>query len=181
MTQHFIDKPIQLKQCGRCKGYVFLCTDAGTQVAADVKPLSVEEYRRAIIDRRCTFDVVTQAGRPHMLRMRTASSKWPPYAGRSVVVEHPCTRSINMSGVDLIDPPGTARVSDTSEHGASKVFAMQNLGTSTLETPASTVTPRPSKCESCGKLVRGGEPHVGIARGTRWIWVAHINCEALSG
>jgi hypothetical protein len=176
VSQHFIDKPIQLKQCRRCNGYVFLCTDAGTQVAADVKPLSVEEYRQCIMQRRITLDVVTQAGRPHMLRMRSASSTWPPYAGRSVVAEHPCTRSINMGGVDLIDPPGIARVSDTSEHGASKEPAMQVLGTSNLGSPASIATLRRSECDSCGKPVGVSQPHVGIEQGGAWVWVVHLEC-----
>lgn len=176
MSKHLIDKPIKLKQCMRCKGYVFLCTDSGTQVAADVKPLSVEEYRAAIIAGRYTFDLVTQAGRPHMLRMRGASSKWPPYEGRSVLAEHPCTRAINMSGVDLIDPPGTARVSDTSEHGVNKGSAMQSLGTSVLGSPASIATLHRSKCDSCGKPVSMSQPHVGIEQGGEWKWVAHVEC-----
>jgi hypothetical protein len=178
MTQHFIDKPIQLKQCRRCNGYVFLCTDAGTQVACDVKPLSVDEYRQCIIDRRVTCDVVTQAGRPYMLRMRGVASSWPPYAGRTVVAEHMCTRSINMTGVDLIDPPATARASDTSERGANKgSCALGSLGTQSLGNHVNYATLHHSECESCGKRVKFDEPHVGIEQGGKFIWVQHLECE----
>lgn len=176
-SQHFIDKPIVLKQCRRCNGYVFLCTDAGSTVASDTKPLTVEEYRQCIMQRRLTLDVVTQAGKPYMLRMRGVGSPWPPYAGRAVVAEHQCTKAINMAGVDLIDPPGTARVSDTSAHGVNKESAMQSLGTTRLGGRASTVTLRLSKCDSCGKPVREGELYWGIEHAGRWELLQHMECE----
>lgn len=177
-SQHFIDKPIQLKQCTRCKSYVFLCTDAGTQVAADVKPLSVEEYRAAIIAGRYTFDLVTQAGRPYMLRMRGASSKWPPYEGRSVLAEHPCTRSINMAGVDLIDPPAQPRVNVIGQHGETQASsALSALGSNSQVHHANYATLRPSECMSCSKAIRDGELYWGIEHAGKWEWVEHVDCK----
>lgn len=175
-SQHLIDRPIQLKQCTRCKAYVFLCTDAGTQVAADTKPLSVEEYRECIMQNRYTFDVVTQAGRPYMLRMRGVGSKWPPYAGRNVVAEHPCTRAINMTGVDLIDPPGTPRANDTVQHGESSQSAMESLGTTNLGSPALTAILHRSRCDVCNKPVTEDQLYTGIEYRGRFEWIVHLGC-----
>lgn len=180
MTQTLIDTVIQLKQCGRCKGYVFFCQVSGVKTATDLKPLSVEEYRDAIIAGKSTYDVVRQAGKPWKLKLRLPSSQWPPYAGRSIVAEHPCTKAMNMAGVELIDPPVQPRANAIEQHGVTQgSYALNDSGKSFQALAAKPVIHHRSreyvrkKCEACHSEIGTDYRVVGVQIGESWVWIRH--------
>jgi hypothetical protein len=178
------DTPIQLRQCVRCRAYVFACEVSGYKVAADPKPLSAEEYRAALIARRGTYDQVDQAGKPWKLKRRIASSQWPPYAGRSVVADHNCgTKAMNTSGVELVDIPQQPRASDTERRGETQgSCASSDSDSKHLARLAPNVIRRRSdrrtvhrECDVCGTWV-GDADHWGIEHAGRWVHVEHVDC-----
>jgi hypothetical protein len=179
------DTPIQLRQCVRCNAYVFACQVNGVKVAADPKPLSVEEYRAALIARRGCYDQVNQAGKPWKLKRRVADSQWPPYAGRSVIADHACgTKAMNTAAVELKPIPQQPRVSDTGRHGETRgSYASSDSGSSYLARLAPSVMNRRSKprsvsreCDECGRWI-GEASHWGIEAHGKWVWVVHERCE----
>lgn len=171
MTQHLIDTTPKLVTCTRCKAYVFACQVGGLKVAADLRPLDVEAYRAAIIAGKATYDQIDQAGRPHKLQARTASSTWPAYDGRNVLADHMCgTRSMNVTAVETSElPPYQARANDTDARASDA-----------MSTVAHSVIRRRSKrewvtksCERCNVAIGDDWQYCGVKQGDYWIWVQH--------
>jgi len=179
MAQHLIDTVIQLRQCPRCKAYVFVCMVSGVKTAADPKPLSVEEYRAALIAGRMTYDQLDQAGRPWKLQSRSAASQWPPFKGRSVVAEHGCTKAMNMGEVEFTAIPHSTPVSDTGAAGVTTGQSAMSSERRTLGTVAAHVTHHRSrpyikeKCEVCHKEIGTDIRMVGVQIGDEWVWIQH--------
>jgi hypothetical protein len=179
MSNQLIDTVVQLRQCPRCKAYVFVCMVSGIKTAADPKPLNVEEYRAALISGRMTYDQLDQAGRPWKLQGRTAASQWPPFKGRKIVAEHGCTKAMNMAEAEFIDIP---RSTPASGIGAAGVTTGQYASTSTqttLGTVAVNVIPHRSrtylqvKCDRCKLSIGHDWNFWGIQRGEEWVHAEH--------
>lgn len=189
MTQHLIDTTPKLVTCTRCGAYVFACQVGGLKVAADLRPLDVEAYRAAIIAGKATYDQVDQAGRPHKLQARTASSSWPPYAGRNVLADHMCgTRAMNVTAVETTDiPPPQPRAVGTAQHGVTQESSASNDSVKSFQAlAASPVIPHRSKrewvtksCDTCKVTIGDDYRFCGVKQGKYWLWVQHdYDCEA---
>lgn len=179
MPPQFIDTIIKLRQCPRCKAYVFVCMVSGIKTAADPKPLNVDEYRAALIAGRMTYDQLDQAGRPWKLQGRTAASQWPPFKDRKIVAEHGCTKAMNMAEAEFIDIPRSTPASGTGAAGVTPTHSVYSSEPRILGTVAAHVThhrSRPyiqAKCDRCKLSIGHDWNFWGIQRGDHWIHVEH--------
>lgn len=171
MAQHLIDTVPKLVTCTRCGAYVFTCHTAGVRVTVNPGPLTVEQYREALIAGRGTYDQIEQGGRPHKLTRRLPSTQWPPYRGRKVLADHGCgTQAMNVTAVETTDiPPFLARANGSDARASDA-----------MSTVATHVIRRHSKrefikalCDRCKRSIGEDYRFVGIEYEGYWQWVQH--------
>ncbi|WP_030777302.1 hypothetical protein [Streptomyces sp. NRRL S-920] len=139
---------------------------SGLATAADPIPLDAESYRAALIAARWTYDVITQAGRPWRLRLRTAAVSATPC---DIVASHACgahgqdATAVTEVGV----APPRARGSAVGHPDAPCVSA----------TPAARPRSRswPHRCRTCRRLIEDGEPYMAIDHDS-FHWAVHDVC-----
>lgn len=144
------DTKIELATCDGCGAYVL----ATAGVAADPTPLDAESYRAALIAGRSTYDVIAEAGRPRLLRLRTASVSG---VACDIVASHPCGAAVTPLGGPSAPQAG-----------------LESLG------PVTVVASPPSKswphrCSACRRLIADGEPFAAIDH-ERFHWAVHDVC-----
>lgn len=123
-----IDTQIKLATCNSCGSYVL----AVAGVAAEPTPLDAESYRAALIAGRSTYDVITEAGRPWRLRLRTASVSSDAC---DIVASHPCGAGVT----ELAAEPAAA--------GAATSRPVKSW---------------PHRCRTCRRLIDDTEPHWAV-------------------
>lgn len=171
MAQHLIDTVPKLVTCTRCGAYVFTCHSSGVRVTVNPGPLSVEQYREALIAGRGTYDQQEQGGRPFRLIRRLPSSKWPPYDNRKVLADHGCgTQAMNFTAVETSElPPHQARANG-SDARASDVM-------SSVATPVTHHRSKReyinAKCETCHRVVGDDLRFMGVEHAGKWMWLNH--------
>jgi hypothetical protein len=195
MSEFLKDTPCKLATCPRCKAYVLAAQQGGLKVAADMAPLSMDEYRAALIAGRPTYDLLEQGGRPHKLRARTLST---PPGTHKILAGHGCgahgmdavqfeevvqgppqapvTRGGNEGGLHPQRVPAGAQGSSSAPQGTRWRTAPRS--------PATPANPRRSRnerqwlyrrCENCGEQM-GYEKAYGVMIGDMWKYVWHDPC-----
>lgn len=173
MTKYLIDTQPKIATCTRCGEYVFACHASGDRVAVDIRPLTVEAYRDAIMAGLKTYDQIEHAGRPHKLMPRTTDSGWPPYKGRKVLADHACgTRSMNTKVVETTElPPYQARAQSTDVVRASD--AMSTVVTPVTHHHSDKPDHVNAVCGNCKRMIGRDWDIVGVKVAGRWKWVQH--------
>lgn len=150
----FTDTKIELATCNSCGCYVLAAQVQGQPTAADTQPLDGESYRAALIAGRSTYDVIAEAGRPRLLRLRTASVSG---TACDIVASHPCAAGVSPLGAPSVPQAG-----------------LESLG------PITAVAPPPSRswahrCSACRRLIADGESFAAIDH-ERYHWAVHDVC-----
>jgi hypothetical protein len=182
--------------CPRCRLYVLAGQHDGAALAVDITPLSLDDYRAALMASRRCFELDTTYG--GLTKARPAHPRNVGNEGIRLVGEHGCpTRSARPVEVDAapVGPqsapatPGRAwdgfhqpHAPARASQGRTRLPAPSSLARKSNHVQAAT-RPHSEKgtrylyrrCASCGQMMGYAQPF-GLQVGDHWEFVFHDPC-----